>query len=801
MENKGAKKRIRSVAAAAAAMSLALSFAYAEELGIDRAGFGTAVTADAAELILATESVNCGVSDPDDVRATYCYYYNENYGNLTISGNGDIDKSKLDTLTNKYKDQINGIVIENGITSIPENCFYGFAFPSLETVEIGSSVSKIGSCAFEDCGLSKVIFAENSSLEAIGERAFCNNNFTKIEFPDSVKTIEAQAFYNCSALESIEFDMFNSSLVSIGNNAFENCSSLKDLVIPNSVKTLGTDWISSVNGYIAYPENLFNSIPLSVWKNTVSFTYKVEDNAAVLTCVYNPEEKVTVPDCITVIGESAFGSYAYINVTNITLPDTITKIRDGAFELCANLKSINIPKNVTDIGPYAFFECKALSNVKFENGSKLSSIGESVFKGCKALTSIDIPQNVTDIGRSAFEECTALSNVNFEDGSKLSSINEMVFWNCTALERIDIPENVTKIEYNAFKNSGLMSVTIPKSVTDIGAAVFFGCTSLSNVNFEDGSKLSSIGESVFGNCKALESIVIPENVKKIEPSAFADSGLTSITIPKNITVIGKAAFSGCTSLLNVYFEEGSALETIGDEVFKNCVKLTAVEIPDSVDTIGVYAFDSCTSLETVKLPESTDLDKGVFSGCSSIKSIVIPDGIVSIEDYLFRNCTSLRSIELHPDIVYVGEYSFDGCTDLESIFIPSNAVTSANAVVKTASKVLYEVKDGKAYITEITLGDGRSDVAIPETICGFPVVFADENYRRYVGAHTHVTEKEKNCTEGASCSICGNIYTEALGHDDSDGWKKDADNHWKICVREGCGEQIKFEAHAFDNHN
>ena len=245
------------------------------------------------------------------------------------------------------------------------------------------------------------------------------------------------------------------------------------------------------------------------------------------------------------------------------------------------------------------------------------------------------------------------------------------------------------------------------------------------------------------------------------------------------------------------FEDGSVLDTIGEEAFKSCVKLTAIEIPDSVDTIDIYAFDSCESLEAVKLPENAYLGKGAFSGCSSIKSIAIPSGILSIEDYLFRNCTSLRSIELHPDIAYVGEYSFDGCTALESIFIPSDVDPAANAVINTASKALYEIKDSKAYITEITLGDGRSDVAIPETICGFPVVYADENYRKFVGTHTHVAEKEI-CTEGKICGICGNSYTTASGHDDSDSWKYDADNHWKICAREGCGEQIKLEAHTFD---
>ena len=659
MENKRVKKRIRSIAAAAAAVSLAMSFAYAEEIGIDRAGFGTAVTVSAANVV---SERYCGDTyngtNLDWVVATL---YDD--GRLVITGKegyiSNINAGRLCGFINDNVNQmnkINKIIIGDGITSVPDYCFNNCNFYSGVSIEIGSSVRKIGSYAFAYKGaVQKVVFADNSSLETIDTYAFGSCAIEEIKIPDSVQTIEIYAFCDCYNLKSVEFKVLKSKLESIGDNAFDACPKLENLVIPNSVKILGANWLSSVKGYIAYPEDLAGSILASAVANAVSFEYKVDGNDVVLTGVKNPGETVTVPDFITVIGNNAFFN-------------------------CSNIQSINIHKNVKSIG------------------------------------------------NNAFQNCAALSNVNFETGSKLNSIGDAAFYNCTALTSIDIPENVTTIKNKAFDGSGLKSITIPKNVVSI------------------------------------------ENL----------------------------AFSDCKSLLNVDFEDGSVLDTIGEEAFKSCVKLTAIEIPDSVDTIDIYAFDSCESLEAVKLPENADLGKGAFSGCSSIKSIAIPSGILSIEDYLFRNCTSLQSIELPADIAYVGEYSFDGCTALESIFIPSDVVPAANAVINTASKALYEIKDSKAYITEIALGNGRSDVAIPETICGFPVVFVDENSRRYVGAHTHVAEKEI-CTEGKICGICGNSYTTASGHDDSDSWKYDADNHWKICAREGCGEQIKLEAHTFDN--
>lgn len=446
MENKKVKKRIRSIAAAAAAVSLAMSFAYAEEIGIDRAGFGTAVTVSAANVV---SERYCGDTyngtNLDWVVATL---YDD--GRLVITGKkgyiSNINAGRLCGFINDNVNQmnkINKIIIGDGITSVPDYCFNNCNFYSGVSIEIGSSVRKIGSYAFAYKGadIREVVFADNSSLETIDTYAFCSCAIEEIKIPDSVQTIEICAFCDCYNLKSVEFKVLKSKLESIGDNAFDACPKLENLVIPNSVKTLGANWLGFVKGYIAYPKDLAGSIPASAVANAVSFEYKVDGNDVVLTGVKNPGETVTVPDFITVIGNNAFFN-------------------------CSNIQSINIHKNVKSIGNNAFQNCAALSNVNFETGSKLNSIGEAAFYNCTALTSIDIPENVTkidtfafidsglksinisksvtDIGEGAFNGCTALSDVTFEAGSKLSSIGEGAFYGCTALTRIDIPENLKK---------------------------------------------------------------------------------------------------------------------------------------------------------------------------------------------------------------------------------------------------------------------------------------------------------------------------------------------------------------------
>lgn len=243
MENKRVKKRIRSIAAAAAAMSLAMSFAYAEEIGIDRAGFGTAVTVNAADTVLAEEY--CGPGGAHSAKATL--YSDETwYGTLVISGNGQIDAELfLENITknSQYQYMIRKIIIEDGITDIPQDCFFNCnALDGLQSVEIGKDVRSIGGAAFYmpmSIEFKEVVFADNSSLETIGSHAFCSiglNNFKKIKIPDSVTTIGNEAFYHCSALESVEFGVLKSKLESIGDEAFAACPELKNLVIPNSVK-------------------------------------------------------------------------------------------------------------------------------------------------------------------------------------------------------------------------------------------------------------------------------------------------------------------------------------------------------------------------------------------------------------------------------------------------------------------------------------------------------------------------------------------------------------------------------------
>lgn len=219
----------------------------------------------------------------------------------------------------------------------------------------------------------------------------------------------------------------------------------------------------------------------------------------------------------------------------------------------------------------------------------------------------------------------------------------------------NIPERITyeDVEYTVTSigekglcgYNGLMSVTIPSSVTTIASSVFSGCRNLTSVSVESGNTIYDSRD----NCNAIietntntliagcKSTVIPNSVTSIGAFAFSGcSGLTSVTIPNSVTTIGESAFSGCG--------------------------FTSVEIPNSVTSIGVYAFGGCSNLASVKIPNSvTSMGDWAFSGCMTLKSVVVPNSVTSIGDYTFAFCWDLTSVVIPSSVTSIGAYAFDFC--------------------------------------------------------------------------------------------------------------------------------------------
>jgi len=289
-----------------------------------------------------------------------------------------------------------------------------------------------------------------STFNIIYDDAFegCSN-LTNVTIPNSVTSIGGYAFYGCENLKNVTIP---NSVTSIGKNAFNECTALTGVIIPNSVKTIGDFAFSQC-------ENLKN---------------------------------VTIGNSVTSIGTAAFS--ACTGLTSITIPNSVTSIGNNAFESCSNLTGITIPNSVTSIGNFVFYGCENLKNVTIPNS--VTSIGKYAFDECTALTSITIPNNVTSIGNNAFSYCTSLTNVTLPNNASFTSIEAHTFYGCENLKNVTIPNSVKNIGASAFGYCGsFTSVTIPDSVTSIGDYAFVLCRDLTSVTL--GSGVTSIGNLAF----------------------------------------------------------------------------------------------------------------------------------------------------------------------------------------------------------------------------------------------------------------------------------------------------------------
>ena len=458
------------------------------------------------------------------------------------------------------------------------------------------------------------------------------------------------AFGWCYSLSNI---VIPDSVSSIGEWAFSDCSSLKYISIPKSVICLNG------NPFVNWDGKLECLSPNFIYEDDVLFN---KDKSKIISFRIQNIESYIIPDSVTSIGNGAFSGCSFLS--SIVIPDSVTSIGDGAFSGCSSLSSIVIPKSVTSIGDSAFFGCSSLSNIVIPNS--VTSIGDSAFSNCSSLSSIVIPESVTSIGDRAFSGCRSLSSIVIPNS--VTSIGEWAFSDCSSLKYISIPKSVICLNGNPFVNwdgkleclspnfiyeddvlfnkdkskiisfriQNIESYIIPDSVTSIGNGAFSGCSSLSSIVIPD--SVTSIGEWAFSDCSSLFNIVIPKSVTSIGDCAFIGcSSLSSIVIPNSVTSIGDSAFLGCSSLSNIVIP--NSVTSIGDWAYGGCSSLSSIVIPESVTSIGDRAFSDCISLSKIVIPSSvTSIGNSAFSGCRSLSNIVIPNSVTSIGSEAFAGC-------------------------------------------------------------------------------------------------------------------------------------------------------------------
>ena len=612
-----------------------------------------------------------------------------NDNTLTISGSGamyDYDLEVNPTPWSSYADQINEVVIGNGVTSIGALAFsdcnslgsvtfaegsqlksigaLAFSSTGLTSIEIPASVTSIGECAFIGCQcLTSITFAKRSQLESIGESAFSSSLLTSIEIPAGVTSIGEAAFFECTNLGSVTFAE-GSQLESIGEYAFSR-TGLTSIEIPASVTSIGSYVFQNCDNLASMAVEDGNTVYDS--RNGCNAIIEKSSNTLIAGC-----KNTTIPDGVTSIGNYAFYT---TRLTSIEIPASVTSIGIRAFQNCPNLATVTVYAPSCTLGVKAFAYCNNLANI-YVFSDKVDT-----YKGAENWSDYkDIITGITGgYCGTTDHETDVIWVLTGESPNYTLTIS-----GTGAMADYSSPSNQPWKGYR----SSIKTIVIGNGVTSIGSGGVGGgafrlCDNLATVTFAEGSQLTSIGTLAFANT-GLTSIEIPASVTSIGNNAFIScSNLASMTVADGNTVYDSR--NGCNAIIEKSTNTliigcknstiPAGVTSIGNYAFNGCTGLTSIEIPAGVTSIGNDAFNGCTGLTSIEIPAGvTIIGKDAFYGCTGLTSIEIPAGVTSIGQYAFNYCGNLATVTVYALECSLGENAFNKCTKLTKIYVFSDYV-------------------------------------------------------------------------------------------------------------------------------
>ena len=361
----------------------------------------------------------------------------------------------------------------------------------------------------------------------------------------------------------------------IGEYAFESCTDMTDVEIPESVVSIRAEAFGGCEGLanVEIPRNV-------MYIDVTAFGFCYRFTVDLANAVYSSRNGLLLSKDGRTLVRGVNG--------DVEIPSSVTEIGDSAFDGCPLLESVTIPDGVLDIGAHAFCCCDGLENIL-------------------------IPQSVTNIGTRAFGSCYNLRSFAVDPANRFYSAQDGFLLNKDGTVLV---QGVNVVE-----------ARIPDGVTTIGEAAFEDCFRLECVEIPD--SVTAIGDWAFSVCESLAGVVIPVGVMVIGDSAFSWCGLTCVTVPGNVKAIGERAFYGCWKLEDLEIARG--VESIGREAFGDS-RLTTVTIPDSVTDVGERAFVDCGELREVWLPRRLEgqLDPDVFLGCDDALALNYYDDLYTV---------------------------------------------------------------------------------------------------------------------------------------------------------------------------
>ncbi|MCQ2417941.1 MAG: leucine-rich repeat protein [Oscillospiraceae bacterium] len=473
-------------------------------------------------------------------------------------------------------------------------------------------------------------------------------------------------------------------LTYIGNNAFFMCSNLTDIIIPDSVTAIGQFALSYCSiSSITISQNVTLIMHGALWgswnleriivdPNNTEYSsmdgilYDKNQNKIIFYPPNKPDSTFVVPDSVQTIAEGAF--FANGKLTSVTM-DSVSEIENWAFHLSRHLKDITILNPDCEIYDDKSVIPETITIYGYA-GSTAQAYAEKYSRQFEPLDNSEEIKMVED-GICGSQEDNLFWQYYSDGTLNISGSGDMQNWSSSSyvpwekygeqIQHVSLPADLTSIGKNAFSMcSNLTDIIIPDGVTIIHEYAFRGCTQLTGVQLP--VTLTDIYMGAFQECENLETIELPEGVSYIDSYAFKSCHhLKNVTIPSQTTHLGCGVFAYCEDLQSINVASQNAQYASCDGVLYRITEdkyEKLVQYP-SGKTASMYQIRDCTKY----------IEWYAFAGCSQLRSVSIPDTVISLGDAAFEDCSSIRAITLPSSVTAIDAFAFRDCVQLEDITI------------------------------------------------------------------------------------------------------------------------------------
>lgn len=661
------------------------------------------------------------------------------------------------------------VTFADGVTKSLQGMFMGTT--SLEEVVLPKSLKTIDQNAFKDCSSLKKLSVGKSG----GENVL-----------DTVETINAGAFNGCSSLETLTLKNVAKIDSSDTNRTFGGCTSLKKVSVTGVTTTdnTGKTTLSTTIGTSAFKDN-------KALKEINLDTIKTVSQEAFRGC--GVADDGTDPATLTLNNVNAIGALAFYGCgfKEVQIPRQLTSVATGKINgveygpfAGGKLETVSFGTLINTIPDNLCMNTTSLQKIELQSvKASLRTIGKNAFKGCTSVEEVTIPKGILTVSNSAFEGCSGLTDVTIA----AKTINAKAFAKCTNLKAVKMEEGVTTIQGMAFANTQISAVTIPSTLTTAGTT--------KEGTIEKGPFAGTMIATVHGQTEDSTEVqegatILPETQKIPDNLFLGCTSIIDVQIPKTVTEIGQKAFKDASSVENVTFavntETGKVkgVEKIGISAFDGCSSLQELVLPETVTEVlqGAFAnegalvkadmsraaslkkwdkesFKGDTALAEVVLPTAggiTAIPDGAFAGCTSLtgENLKIPKNIVTITANAFKE-SGLKKLYIPNQVTMIGASAFEACKNLEDVHISNNISIISQSTFKNCEKLKkIEIPVKVDQIgTNAFYGSGLKDVYI----FGDPEIGGGIT-NTYAGMKNQLSVFEKEVVDETASAVSQHIF-------------------------------------------